>query len=252
MEMLVVANWKMNPRTIEEARQIYTEIKRQVQKSNAEVVIAAPYPFIAELAKGKNSIANGAQDVSSEPMGPYTGEASASMLKSIGVSYVIVGHSERRARGESDVFVAKKTGLALKFGLQPIICVGERERDQSGKYFGFVENQIRSAFQGISGGKIASCVIAYEPIWAISTSTPGARPATADDAHEMVLFIRKVLTDLYGRSHASKVRILYGGSVSDKNIESLVAGSGAQGFLVGGASLRPREFGSIVKASYVR
>jgi triosephosphate isomerase len=172
------------------------------------------------------------------------------MLKSFEVEHVIVGHSERRARGEDDALIRKKIAQAVKAGLAPILCVGERERDAHGKYFSLIEGQIREALKGAPGSKLGRIAIAYEPIWAISTATPNARPATPEDAHEMIIFIRKVLTDLYGRTAAGRVRILYGGSVTEKNVEALVSGSGAQGFLVGGASLKPREFSYIVKTAY--
>ncbi|MBX9906816.1 triose-phosphate isomerase [Patescibacteria group bacterium] len=254
---LVVANWKMNPSTRVQAQEYVADIKKTLGKRElaGNIVIASPFPFLGDVAKsiGKEKrVVLGAQNVSYEKMGAYTGEVSLSMLQDLGVSYVIIGHSERRALGERDEDVTKKAALITKSGVAAIVCVGERERDAHGTHFGTVEAQLRAAVKDVPIGKLASLVIAYEPVWAISTSTPGAHPATPEDAHEMILFIRKLLTDIYGRASAYKVRILYGGSVNQKNIESLVLQSGADGYLVGGASLKMNEFKTIVTTVYGR
>ncbi len=247
---LIVANWKMNPRTLAEGKVLFAELKKAGKRG--AFVVAPPTLFIADFLRivGKSNIAIAAQDVSSETLGAFTGDVSASMLKGACVSHVIVGHSERRARGEDDTLVRKKMAQAVKAGLLPILCVGETERDVQGKYFSLVESQVREALKGMPSSKLAQIAVAYEPVWAISTATENARPATPEDAHEMIIFIRKVLTDLYGRTQAMKVRILYGGSVTEKNIAALTQGSGAQGYLVGGASLRAREFTTIVTTVY--
>ncbi len=253
--MLIIANWKMNPRALGEAKVLFLAIKKHLKKvSETEVVIAPPFVYLADLQKniGKSPLLLGAQNVSSEVMGALTGEVSVGMLQGFGVSHVIIGHSERRARGETDLEIEKKTALVLKAGLTAVVCVGERERDTSGKYFGVVEEQLRAALRGVVATKLAHLVVAYEPVWAISTASATARAATPDDAHEMVLFIRKILTDLYGRGAAERVRILYGGSVDQKNVAALVAGGGSQGFLVGGASLRPLDFSTIITTTYER
>jgi triosephosphate isomerase (TIM) len=248
--MLVVANWKMNPRTLADAKELFRDIKKISRHGG--FVIAPPVPFLGELAriKGTTKIGLGAQDCSGETLGAHTGDIAASMLRSLGASYVIVGHSERRAQGESEETIRKKLGQVIKAGLTAIICVGEREREQSGRYFSVVEAQLRDALKGVPGSKLAQVVVAYEPVWAISTSTQNARAATPEDAHEMIIFIRKVLSDLYGRQKAAAVKILYGGSVDQKNVAALVLGAGAQGFLVGGASLRPRDFMTIVSTAH--
>jgi triosephosphate isomerase len=244
--MLLIANWKMNPRTLGEAKELFREIKKLAR--HGSFVIAPPTPYLGELGriKGTAKIGLAAQDCSAETLGAHTGDIAASMLKSLGASYVIVGHSERRAKGETDDMVRGKAGQIIKAGLSAVICVGERERDTAGRYFGIVESQVRDALKGIPAAKLAQVVIAYEPVWAISTSAAHARAATPEDAHEMIIFIRKILTDLYGRQKAQGVKILYGGSVDQKNVADLARGAGAQGFLVGGASLRPRDFGMIV------
>ncbi len=242
----------MNPQTESAALDLVAAVKKDLGRvaKKMDVVIAAPALFLPALRAGlkKTAIQLGSQDVSSEKMGAFTGEVSALMQKSIGVSYAIIGHSERRARGETEEYIEKKISQVLKAEMTAILCVGERVRDLHGKYFTVVEQEIRSALKAVPSTKLPNIAIAYEPIWAISTSTPGARAATPEDAHEMVLFIRKVLTDMYGRAAAERVRILYGGSVDAKNIEILVARSGAQGYLVGGASLRPQDVATICSA----
>lgn len=249
--LLVVANWKMNPRTLGAARELLRDITKVIRGKRG-VVVVPPTPFLTELIKTARStaLAFGAQDLSQHGVGAHTGEIGASMLKSIGVSYVIVGHSERRGDGETDGVIHEKLRQALAGGITPILCVGERERDSQGKYFSVVEEQVRTALREVPARKIGQVIIAYEPLWAISTASAAPRPATPEDAHEMTLFIRKTLTDLYDRVHARKVRILYGGSVDAKNIQGLVAGSGAQGFLVGGASLRPDDFKGIITTTH--
>ncbi len=252
---MLVANWKMNPQTVAAGKELVAALKKSVGKKGVvgELVIAPPFPFLGEIHKAIGKTARMylcAQDVSAEKMGARTGEVSLSMLQDMGVSHVIVGHSERRAHGETDSDIEKKVALTLKAQVTTILCVGERERDSHGKYFGVVETQVRMALRGVQGSRLASLAIAYEPVWAISTAVPGAHAARPEDAHEMILFIRKVLTDLFGRANANKVRILYGGSVDQKNIESFVKRSSADGYLVGGASLRAQDFASIIKTVY--
>lgn len=254
IEALIVANWKMNPQTVEDSEKLFGALKKTVgtttRLQGKTVVIAPPFPFLPGILKlnAKGPLLLGAQDVSAEKMGPHTGDVALSMLKSLGVSHVIIGHSERRAKGESDAEIEKKVALSLKDGVTAILCVGERERDSHGKYFGVVENQVRSALKNVPNTKLTRLVVAYEPVWAISTSSAHPQVATPDDAHEMILFIRKILTDLYGRKGAGEVRIIYGGSVDQKNASALAEKSGAQGFLVGGASLRPEDFSAIIKS----
>lgn len=242
---LVVANWKMNPQSASLANRIATDVRKGVLRTTGvEVVIAPPAIFIAELAKGNGkTVMLGAQNVHFENLGARTGETSLLMVKSYGIGHVIIGHSERRAMGETNEEVNKKVLATLKAGLIPIVCVGEEKRDHGALYYGFIEKQVRAALAGVSKAKLSQIVIAYEPIWAIGTGNT----ATPGDAHEMKLFIQKVLTDMYGRNYAMKVRILYGGSVHAKNAEELMVEGVVDGFLVGGASLKADEFTQIVK-----
>jgi triosephosphate isomerase (TIM) len=206
--------------------------------------------FLAELrpfATGKRTRL-AAQDTFYERLGARTGEISPSMLKNMGVKYVIIGHSERRALGETDEVVQKKVAATLREELIAIVCVGEEKRDTHGNYLTHVEKQLRAALKGVPKAKLQNIVIAYEPVWAIGTGNN----ATPEDAHEMKLFIQKILSDLYGRNALAKIRILYGGSVTKGNAEELLNKGAVDGFLVGGASLRASEFATIAKIASSR
>jgi triosephosphate isomerase len=245
---LVVGNWKLNPGTVQEASLLARGVAKTAKQfqSRVSVVVATPFLFIPEVAKViKNSVVGlSAQDVHFEERGACTGEVSMSLMAPYGVTYSIVGHSERRALGETDEQVAKKIGALLKRRAIPIVCVGEKERDSQGNFYSFVEAQIRSLAAGLTAAQVQKVVIAYEPIWAIGTGLT----ATADDVKEMQLFIMSILTKLYDRKVAAKVRLLYGGSVKAHNAAELHTQGGMNGFLVGGASLEVKEFEAIIKA----
>ena len=167
------------------------------------------------------------------------------MLYNLGVRYVILGHSERRALGETDSEINKKIKSSLAAGLVPILCVGENTRDVSHSYFNLVKSQLEECLAGISKNSISKIIIAYEPVWAIS-STPNRRDATPDDSREMVIFIRKILSDKFG-SEVSSTRIIYGGSVSDKDAFGFLKDGGVDGLLPGRASLDAKKFIEIIK-----
>lgn len=247
---LIIGNWKMNPVSFTEAAALATAVVRSQKKApEAVVVVAPPFPYLAEVGKkiGKSTVALAAQDVHTQPVGPFTGEVSITQLKDLNVQYVIIGHSERRAMGESDELVREKVQVVLRHQLTPIVCIGERERDEQGNFFTFVEQQLRSLAEVLPATVIKKVVIAYEPIWAIGTGNT----ATPDDVKEMQLFIEAVLTKLYDRPTAKKVRLLYGGSVKPDNATTLYTIGGMQGFLVGGASLKADEFAAIIKATNI-
>lgn len=245
---LVVANWKLNPTTLAEAKNLYSEIRRKLKNYIATtVVVSPPFLYIPELSKTlkKEGVKLGAQDVYYEEIGPFTGEISASQLADFGVSYVIIGHSERRALGEMDEQVNRKIQTVLKRRLTPIVCIGEKGRDEQGGFFNHIEAQIKSLAKGLLAKDITKVVIAYEPIWAIGTG----KTATVEDVKEMQLFIVSTLTKLYDRKTAEKLNILYGGSVKASIAKDLYEQGGMQGFLVGGASLNAEEFVNIVKST---
>ena len=244
---LIVGNWKLNPVKLMDAAELAQAIAR-IQKNIPEpyVAIAPPFPYLSEVGKKiqKSSVALAAQDVYFKDIGAHTGEVSVLQLKDLGVEYVIVGHSERRAIGETDIDVQRKVQTILKHKLVPIVCVGERERDEQGNFFNFIEEQLKSLADVLPAAQIKKIVIAYEPIWAIGTGIT----ATAEDVKEMQLFIETVLTKIYDRPTARAVRLLYGGSVKPQNAAEIHKEGDMNGFLVGGASLNADDFGAIIKA----
>ena len=212
-----------------------------------DIVFCPAFPCLAGVAavlKGTN-VHLGAQNMHFEDSGAFTGEVSADMLLSVGVEYVILGHSERREYfGEDNEIVNKKLKKALQKGLGPIVCVGEKlDEREAGKAESVVEDHVRGAFAGLSEAEAAKVTIAYEPVWAIGTG----KTATPDDADAMHAHIRKVLTALYSPALAESVRIQYGGSANDKNIDELMRMPNIDGALVGGASLKTESFARIVK-----
>jgi len=247
--MLIVGNWKAYVESKTKAKALCVSAKRLALKGEHEIVIAPAAPHIGLLAPAKptkGGLMLGAQDVSITVGGAETGEVAAGLLKELGVSYVIVGHSERRARGESDEIVTEKARHALAHGMTPILCIGEAYRDTEAQYLKQVRRQLSAVMASLSAKERLSIVIAYEPIWAIGKSELEA--ITPNDLSEMILYIRKVLTDFMPGRANQKVRILYGGSVDSSNARSLAAGTGIDGFLVGRASTDVAGFSSLVKA----
>jgi len=244
---LIVANWKMNPGSAAEARVLFNKTKQTGSRlDKVETVICPPFPFIGLFARaGTTRVFLGAQDVFWANSARATGEVSPEMLKDLGASYCIIGHSERRALGETDDSVSKKLRAALAEGLTPIVCVGEKERDAEGRYFGILKAQLTASFSGITRAQFRDISIAYEPLWAIGKSAREA--AEPRVIREMSIFIQKVLSDLYGEEAARLPRILYGGSVKPDNVKELMAQPDIDGGLVGGASLKPESFAGLVK-----
>ncbi len=245
---IVVANWKMNPGTILEAKKLFSGIKsKSPSLSKTQVVVCPPFIFLSLFTNQKSkSFSLGAQDVFWQNGGSHTGEISAPMLKNLGILYAIVGHSERRILGETSETVSKKAKALIGEKIIPIVCIGERERDSHGDYLGVLQNQIKTSFVGISKRDLEKCIIAYEPIWAIGKTAKDAMDSSK--LHETVLYIQKTLTEMYGRDVAKKVAILYGGSVEPINAHDLIKNGNVSGFLVGHASLDAKEFGEILRA----
>jgi triosephosphate isomerase len=247
---LIVGNWKMNPSSREDARRLVKDIKKASAKSKgADIVVCPPSVYLRDakevLNKGKTSL--GAQDMFWDSAGAYTGEISPLMLQDLGIKFVILGHSERRAQGETDEMVNKKVKAALKHRIVPIICVGEKERDPHGYYLATVKKQVEHAFFGVAGTAIKNCVIAYEPVWAVGNKdfeTPSPH-----DAVEMTIFIRKILADRYGAKKVSDLRVLYGGSANPKNADSFLREKDIAGLLVGRESLDAKKFLAIAASS---
>lgn len=245
--MLIVANWKAYVESTTKAKALVAVAKRLAAQDAHEIVLAPPAPYLGLFSVGnKSKVAFSAQDISDSTGGAATGEITASLLSSMGVSYAIIGHSERRAMGESDELVASKVRHALAHGLVPIVCIGERERDSEAQYLHFLRAQIASIFVQLEQKERMQIVIAYEPIWAIGKSA--AEAITAGELHEMILYIRKVLADYLPGKGGDNIRILYGGSVEPANARELAAGSAISGFLIGHASVDVASFSGIVRA----
>lgn len=242
---VIAGNWKMNMLP-GEAIKYMEEFEGLVKDTQNEVILCVPYTdlfYCLNYAQDTN-IKIGAQNMHWEEKGAYTGEVSGQMLKSIGVEYVIIGHSERRQYfAETDETVNKKVKSAFENGLKPIVCVGETlEQRESNQTTEVITTQTRLALEGLTNEQIESIIIAYEPIWAIGTG----KTATSEDANNSIKEIRKEISKNYGEEVAEKVIIQYGGSVKSSNAKELFSMSDIDGGLVGGASLMPEEFSKIV------
>ena len=244
---LIAGNWKMNT-TAHQGAGLVIKLRDLIRGvDTVEVVIAPPFTslhHISHLAAG-SPIQLAGQNMFWEKEGAYTGEVSAEMLVDIGCRYVIIGHSERRQLfGEDDSTVNKKVRAALRYGLKPIVCVGETlEEKEAGRTLAKVASQVKGALEKISGGALKDVTIAYEPIWAIGTG----RTASPEEAEEVHQAIRELLFDAFNTESAKRIRIIYGGSVKPDNIDSLMAQPNIDGALVGGASLKAEDFERIVK-----
>lgn len=243
---VIAGNWKMNMLP-NEAIEYIQDFAPLVKDAEAEVILCVPYTdlFYCILNAENTNIKIGAQNVHFEETGAYTGEVSAKMLKSIGVEYAIIGHSERRQYyAETDESVNKKIKAAFANELKPIVCVGESlEEKEAGKTEEIITNQTRLALEGLSKEQVKNTIIAYEPIWAIGTG----KTATSEDANNSIKSIRQEIKKIYGEEVSEEVIIQYGGSVKSSNAKELFTTSDIDGGLVGGASLKPEEFSKIVK-----
>jgi len=244
---IIAGNWKMN-KTSPEAVILANALKRDLfDINNVEIIICPPFTSLndAKDVIMDTNISLGAQNMFWEDEGAFTGEVSPLMLKSTGCKYVIIGHSERRAYfGETNETVNKKLKSALKHGLFPIMCVGEKlEEREAGSTFDVVRDHVENGLSEVGGNEIRNVVLAYEPVWAIGTG----KNATPEEAEEVHKFIRELLAKKYGKDVSESLRIQYGGSVKPSNVESLMGQKDIDGALVGGASLKTESFSEIVK-----
>ena len=244
--MIIVSNWKAIVEDIKTARRLVEAAQKVTTTGKHKVILAPPFPFIAELARTKSKLFYAGQDLSVTDGGSQTGEVTGVMLKSSGASYVLIGHSERRARGETDRDVATKVKSALAAGLTPIVCVGERKRDADAQYLSFVRTQLQAVYGGLKKNEIARIMLAYEPVWAIGKSAASA--LSPGDLVEMVGYIRKIIAQYVPQKVANQTLILYGGSVDGSNVHALTEGTGVVGVLVGRASTDPKSFLALAKA----
>ena len=247
---IVAGNWKMNL-DYNEGLSLFSEITNMVKDEltgKQEAVICSPFIHLhslVQMARGYEKVAVGAQNAHQAESGAYTGEVSAKMIRSIGAEYVILGHSERRQYfGETNELLAKKTDMALKHDLKPIFCIGETlaERD-SEIHFTVIKDQLVDGIFHLDAAAFAKLVIAYEPVWAIGTGVT----ASSGQAQEIHAFIRKEIAAKYGQQVADDTTILYGGSCNPKNAPELFAMADIDGGLIGGASLKSRDFVDILK-----
>jgi len=245
---IVAGNWKMNLEYAEGVS-LFSEIVNMVRderNGDQQAVICAPFIHLNSLVQlGTDVVGIGAQNCHQKENGAYTGEISAKMIKSVGCGYVIIGHSERRQYfAETDELLAEKTNIALANGLVPLFCIGETlDERNNGSYFEVLKTQLEKGLFGLSAEDFAKVVIAYEPVWAIGTGLT----ATAEQAQEVHAFIRKEIAAKYDEAIAEGTTILYGGSCNPKNAAELFAQPDIDGGLIGGASLKSRDFVDIVK-----
>ncbi|RZL17899.1 MAG: triose-phosphate isomerase [Pedobacter sp.] len=245
---IVAGNWKMNL-DYADGVSLFSEIVNMVKdekKGDQVAIICAPFIHLHSLAKlGGSAVSIGAQDCHQKESGAYTGEISAKMVKSVGCEYVIIGHSERRQYfAESDELLAEKTVIALQNGLTPLFCIGETlDERNNGSYFEVLKSQLVNGVFGLSSADFSKIVIAYEPVWAIGTGLT----ASSEQAQEVHAFIRKEIAAQYDAAVAEETSILYGGSCNPKNAAELFAQADIDGGLIGGASLKSRDFLDIIK-----
>ncbi len=247
-QKIVVANWKMNPVGLDEAKKLFLGIKKISSKmTGVRIVLCPPMLYLSDIVRllGNSNIHIGSQDVGQKEKGSFTGMVSAKMLSGVGVDFSIVGHSEMRALGETDVQVSEKICSAVKTKMNVVLCIGELERDKEFGYFEFVKNQIVGSLDGVGKNYLKNIYIAYEPVWAISGKS-GNKSVLPEQIQEMVLFIKKTLADKYGVGF-KVAGFLYGGSVNPKNTQEILEQGGVDGLLVGKASLSEKNFGEILR-----
>jgi triosephosphate isomerase len=240
---IVIGNWKMNPTSKKEAISIFENIKKNSLKfRKTDIAICPPFVFLPLLEKIKTTkVKLGSQNFHTEEKGSFTGETSLKMLENFNIFYSIIGHSERRAMGEDNSLINRKIKLALKEKITPILCFGEKNRDENGEYLNVLKNQIEESLTGVNKKEIENIIFAYEPVWAIGKDA--TREATPEEFNEVAIFTKRILLDKFGIKNPP--RIIYGGSVNPKNALGFLQ-VGAQGFLVGRDSLDPKKFLEII------
>lgn len=246
MNKIIIANWKMNPTKTTDAKKLMKEyVKGAPSFKGVDVVVCPPVYFlhaIKDTYKGK-ALQFGGQTMSLHESGSHTGETSLPMLLDSACSHVILGHSEQRDLGETDENVHAKVLLALKHKVTPVVCIGESVRDEDAEYLTFIKKQITTIFKGLTPAQAKKAIIAYEPIWAIGAKEPMA----GYDMHQMVLFIRKVLTKLYSTNTAQAISIIYGGSINESNVEDMRENGFVDGLIIGRASLDSKQIIALAK-----
>lgn len=244
---IVVANWKMNPLSYKEAEKLFIEVSKGVLNlkiKKTDLAICPPVIFLERLKKISKKIPFGVQNVFPGDIGAFTGELSVKMLVNLGIKYAILGHSERRAIGETNQEINKKIKSAISNGVIPVLCVGENVRDLEHEYLNFIKNQLLECLEGISKNSLSKIIIAYEPVWAIGALS--TRSATPEESLEISIFIKKILTDKFGAKNIEDLRIIYGGSVHPENASSFLVEGKTDGFLAGRDSLNSKKFLDVI------
>jgi len=245
---LIIANWKMNPESAEEAKNIASEMSKKSKNfGKVKLVICPPFIFLNEVAKiisTSKKISLGAQDIFVGEGVSHTGEIGSEILKNANVKYVMVGHSERRASLDSDSVIREKVFGSLEESFKTILCIGEKERNEHGDYFHEIREQLEKALMGISKKLLKNLVIAYEPVWAIGRSEKEAMQP--EQLHEMTIFIKRIITDMFGSKYAESIYILYGGSVTKNNAKEIIEKGNVDGLLVGRESLKAENFVELI------
>lgn len=243
---IVIGNWKMNPESLRDAKALHDGIRRKLVSVKKTTAVICPPAIYISLLKGKSAskkLFYGIQNVAKEKSGAHTGEISALMAKGVGATYAIVGHSERRMMGETNEDVAKKVALLLEQKIRPVVCVGEQAVDEHAGHLAYIKEQLVKGLAGVSAADIMQIVIAYEPVYAIGAKNP----VTSHEIHQRNVFIKKILADMYDKTKAFEIPILYGGSVNYENAKELVRGGHVDGLLVGRDSLNADNFAVILK-----
>ncbi|MEX2013764.1 MAG: triose-phosphate isomerase family protein [Parcubacteria group bacterium] len=245
---ILVANWKNQPGSLAEARALLTQLSRNSKiYKKLSLFIAPPLPYLELVSRYSRNFARlASQDIPSEFQGTQTGEIAPDILKSFGTRLSIIGHSERRAVGETNELVSRKIKVALRSNITPLVSVGEKTPDTDGEHFEFLRQQLKASLAGLTRQAVSRVAIAYEPAWAIGKTAKGAMVPI--DLSESVMFIKKILADMFGRRVAERVPILYGGSVEPSNAFALAHETGIKGFLVGHSSLDHKSFKAIAES----
>ncbi len=246
-KFIIISNWKANPSRPKEATKIFDSLKKiKINTKKIFPIICTSNIFFEIVSKKyKGSVFNfGAQNISIDENTEQTGEVLAESLKEYNIKYSIIGHSERRAIGETNEIVSKKIHNALKNKITPIVCIGENERDTHGEFLLFLERQVKETFANLTAHEISKIIIAYEPVWAVGT---GSNAISSHDLNQTVLYIKKILVEMFDRKTGLAANIIYGGSVDDENISEVLVQGDVNGVLIGRASVNPSVYAKIIK-----
>jgi len=246
---LVIANWKMNPRSVEDVKKYFAVFNRKKRNDTGITTVFCPpnlfVDSVVKYTKNNRKVCVGLQNIFWEEEGSHTGETGILMAKNSGAKFLIVGHSERRANGETNQEVAQKVKAGLSNGFHVVLCVGESKRDNSGAYLRFIEKQLFESLDGVKKTDVKKLVIAYEPVWAIGV---GKKPPATHDIAQTCMYIKKLVYKLYGKKIAEATSILYGGSTDAENVKNIIYEGSVDGVLVGRSSLNPHEFSEMITA----